>query len=55
MKRRREPRVRQLVGQRAPRERRRQGRRENRTVYRVTPYNLSGLADKDTGDAAGPE
>jgi hypothetical protein len=29
------------------------GVRENRTVYRVTPYNVSGLADKDTGDAAG--
>lgn len=28
-------------------------RRENRTVYRVTPYNVSGLRDKDTGDAAG--
>ena len=29
------------------------GMRENRTVYRVTPYNVSGLADKDTGDVAG--
>jgi hypothetical protein len=25
----------------------------NLTVYRVTPYNLSGVASKDTGDPAG--
>ena len=29
------------------------GHRENLTVYRVTPYNVSGLDNKNTGDAAG--
>ena len=25
----------------------------NLTVYRMTPYNLTGIADRDTGDAKG--
>ena len=29
------------------------GHRENLTLYRVTPYNLSGLDNKNTGDPAG--
>ena len=28
-------------------------RPENKTVYRITPFNVTGLVQKDTGDAGG--